>query len=328
MTCARLGPVLSDLRARLVPWVGRLREVSPPPANFPEPGERARFEFSKELLRAIGFDHARGNLGYSTHPFTAQLGLGDVRLTMRQSGELAESILTVMHEGGHALYDQGFAEKDRERLLLDAPSMGMHEGQSRLWENHVGRSHAFWCWLLPQLREALGRADKGVTAEALYRHVNSIGHGTVRVRADEMSYHLHIVMRFDLERALVSGDLPVPDLKAAWDALTFELLGAKPKSDLVGVLQDSHWAGGNFGYFPTYTIGSLYAAQLAETYARDHSLEEEIASGNFASLRGWLKTNVHAVGNRFPAEDLMTRVTGKGLDTTAFFAHLASKFPD
>jgi carboxypeptidase Taq len=328
MSCARLEPVLSELRARLAPWVAKLADAAPQkdPLAGRKLVESERWKLCNDVLGAIGFDRRRGRLDTSTHPFTAILGFGDVRLTMRAREDLANSVLTILHEGGHALYDQGYPVEDRETLLGDAPSMGMHEGQARLWENHVGRSAAFWRYLVPRVRDAFGKDASGLDAESLYRAVNRVSRGTVRTSADEMSYHLHIIMRFELERELVAGSLGVEDLKGTWNERSLELLGAAPECDLEGVLQDGHWAAGMFGYFPTYTLGSLYAAQLVEAYARSHALDDEIARGEFASLLEWLRENIHRLGSRFSTEDIIMRATDAGLDSRAFLRHLERKF--
>lgn len=326
LTCAEIEPVFSHLKERLVPIVGQLAETSRETARLPEIDESARVRLCGELLDAIGFDRERGKLGFSIHPFTAQLGAGDVRLTMRRRENLVDSVLTVMHEGGHALYDQGFLASDRESLLGDAPSMGMHEGQARLWENHVGRSVAFWRYLVPKLRDTAGAAASTLDAEALFHAANRVARGTIRTSSDEITYHLHIMLRFELERGLVAGSFHVKHLKGAWNELSHKLIGVTPKSDLEGVLQDSHWAGGAFGYFPSYTIGSLYAAQLAEAYDREHNLQAEIARGDFGGLHVWLGKNVYALGNRHTASETIKRVTGKSLDASAFLHYVESKF--
>jgi carboxypeptidase Taq len=204
--------------------------------------------------------------------------------------------------------------------------MGLHECQSRLWENHVGRSAAFWHYVFPKLAALFPDATQGLDGEDFYRAVNVVRPGTNRVAADEMSYHLHIVLRYELEIALLSGSLQVRDLPEIWNARSAALIGARPTSDREGVLQDVHWSLGNFGYFPTYTLGSLYAAQLAETYARERALDEEIRHGAFGGLLSWLRVNVHRLGHREPAEEVIRRATGCGLDTGAFFRHLEAKF--
>jgi len=249
-----------------------------------------------------------------------------VRLTIRvDESNLTAAVLAALHEGGHGLYDQGFDPKDRNSLLAEAPSMGLQESQARLWENHVGRSRAFWDYALPSLRRLFPDAVRGLDAEPFYRSVNLVRPGVNRVAADEVSYHLHIVLRYELEVALISGALGVADLPGVWNERSGSLIGATPASDREGVLQDVHWSLGMFGYFPTYTLGSLYAAQLAETYAREHPLEDEIRRGEFGGLLGWLRTNIHLIGQRFSAEEIVTKATGKGLDTGAFFRHLDAK---
>ena len=270
----------------------------------------------------MGFEFERGRLDRSTHPFTLFAGSNDVRLTFRGREDDVSAVLTVLHEGGHGLYDQGFLAADRDSLLGDSASMGLHESQSRLWENHVGRSSAFWQYLFPALRKHVPDAIDGLKSENFYRAVNLVRPGVNRVDADEMSYHLHIVLRYELELALLLGNLAVSDLPAAWNERSAALLGPTPKSDREGVLQDVHWSLGMFGYFPTYTLGSLYSAQFAETYRREHPLEEEIRRGDFSGLLSWLRKNVHEIGHRLTAEDIVTRATGTGLDAAAFFRHL------
>jgi carboxypeptidase Taq len=247
-------------------------------------------------------------------------------MTIRiREDDLTAAVLTALHEGGHGLYDQGFAERDRNSLLGDAPSMGLHESQSRLWENHIGRSAAFWEFLSPAIRKLFPEVMNGLDAGALHRMVNLVQPDTNRVDADEMSYHLHIVFRYELEQALLSGALSVAELPAAWNERSTALLSVTPASDREGVLQDVHWSLGMFGYFPTYTLGSLYAAQFAETYARENPLEDEIKRGDFRPLLGWLRENVHRYGHRLTAEGLVNRATGRGLDAASFFRYLESK---
>jgi carboxypeptidase Taq len=277
------------------------------------------------MLAAIGFDFERGRLDPTTHPFTMLVGRDDVRVTSRaDEADVTTNLLATLHEGGHGLYDQGFAARDRDSFLGDGPSMGMHEAQARLWENHVGRSLAFCEFLFPQMRELFSDALDGIDPRSFWRSLNRVRAGTKRIGADEMSYHLHIILRTELEVALVSGQLAVKDLMQVWNERSRALLGVEPASPRDGVLQDVHWAVGMFGYFPTYTIGSLYAAQLVETYATKNALDDEMRAGECGKLREWLRANVYELGNRHSAEDIVTRATGKGLDTTAFFRHVES----
>lgn len=328
MTRARLEPLLAEMRQRLIPLVQQASERS---ARFKNPlagrrfSEERQWELSRRLLTAIGFDFQRGRLDPTTHPFTMLVGRDDVRVTSRaDETDITTNLLATLHEGGHGLYDQGFALRDRDSFIGDGPSMGMHEGQARLWENHIGRSLAFSEFLFPQMQDLFGKAFDGVSPETFWRSLNRVRASAIRVGADEMSYHLHIILRTELEVALVSGQLGVKDLMGAWNERSRALLGVEPASPREGVLQDVHWAVGMFGYFPTYTIGSLYAAQLVETYAAKNKLDDEIRMGEFTTLREWLRANVYEFGNRYSAEELVTRATGKGLDTAAFFRHVES----
>ncbi|HXJ00040.1 MAG TPA: carboxypeptidase M32, partial [Micropepsaceae bacterium] len=330
MTRSRLDPVLDDVRARLVPLV---KEASAATASWTTPfaerkfAEQAQWELCRRLLEAIGFEFARGRIDRSTHPFTLYAGVNDVRITIRvDEGDLFSAVLATLHEGGHGLYDQGFDPVDRDSLLGEAPSMGLHECQSRLWENHIGRSGAFWDYAFPAIRTLFPNASAGLDAASFCRAVNIVRPGVNRVAADEASYHLHILLRYELEVALIAGALPTRELPGVWNERSGELIGATPRSDREGVLQDVHWSLGLFGYFPTYTLGSLYAAQLAEAYERAHRLEDEIRRGEFGPLRQWLREKVHRVGHRLSAEEIVENASGQGLDSSAFFRYLRTKF--
>ena len=328
MTRFRLEPLLSEMRERLIPLVQRATQATAGYATalagryFPADQQWA---LSRRMLSSIGFDFDRGRLDPTTHPFTMLVGRNDVRVTSRvNESDLSVNMLSTMHEGGHALYDQGFAASDMDTYLGDGPSMGLHEAQARLWENHVGRSRPFVEHFFPQLRELFPKSLDGLDAEKFWRALNRVRPGTIRTNADEMSYHLHIILRTELEIALLSGHLAVKDLMQAWNERSHALLGIEPATPREGVLQDVHWATGMFGYFPTYTIGSLYAAQLTEAYAKIRPLTEEIRGARFAGLSDWLEKNIYGVGNRFTAEETVIRATGTGLDTAAFFRHVES----
>lgn len=329
MTRARLDPVLGALRARLVPLVKEASAATAPHVGFLKGRKFAasrQWELCRQLLAAIGFQFERGRLDRSTHPFTLYAGVNDVRLTIRvNEDDFSSAVLTTLHEGGHGLYDQGFDPADGGSLLGEGPSTGLHECQARLWENHVGRSRAFWEFLFPRLRDLFPDAVEGLSADAIHRAVNVVRPNVNRVTSDEMSYHLHIVLRCELETALLAGALQVRDLPGAWNERSAALIGAAPASDREGVLQDVHWALGGFGYFPGYTLGSLYAAQLAEAYARGRPLDDEIERGEFGGLLAWLREHVHRVGHRFQADEIVAKATGKGLDSAAFFRHLEGK---
>jgi carboxypeptidase Taq len=331
MTRARIEPVLDAMREHLVPLV---RESSRSTASWRHSvisakrcGRANLRRFCRELLTGVGFDFERGHVDRATHPGTTAVGFDDVRVALRRKDEdLSGAILTTMHEAGHALYDQGLSRDDRGTLLCAAPSMGLHEALARLWENHVGRSEAFWRYLLPKMQAALPHAVDGIVAADLYRACNRVAPTLMRSSADELSYHLHIVIRYELEIALISGAIGVEDLPAAWNERSRALLGVSPKSDREGLLQDGHWANGMFGYFPTYTIGSLYAAQLVETYEGSRSLSDDVERGEFSPLLDWLKAKVFALGDRLAAEQVMVKVSGNGLDASAYFRYVEAKY--
>lgn len=315
MRVARLEPLLRRLAGWLAPLADRAAS-----ATVEDGFLRGRFEagaqwdFTLELLEAMGFDLQAGRQDRSAHPFSTGIDPGDVRLTTRIHEELPLSaIFSTLHEGGHGLYEQGLPERWRGSVLGAAASYGLHESQSRLWENQVGRSLPFWRHFLPRLA-ARFPSLAGVPVEAFHRAANKVERTLIRVEADEVTYNLHIVLRFELEVALLRGQLQVADLPAAWSDRCAALLGVRPARDAEGCLQDIHWAWGEIGYFPTYTLGNLYAASLFAAAGRDlPGLEEEIGTGNLAPLLGWLREKVHRAGRTLPAEELVRRATGAGL---------------
>jgi carboxypeptidase Taq len=330
MTRARLEPVLGVVEARLAPLVAELAERTQSVAE-PLPSaryhEEAQADLCRSLLVDMGFDFTRGRVDRSTHPFTLMAGADDVRLTIRIAEENPVSALfATLHEGGHALYDQGFAPELAGTLLADGPGMGIHESQSRLWENHIGRRLSFWVHYLPRFRASFPGPLGDWTPERFVRAINVVRLGVNRVEADEVTYNLHILLRYQLERALVSGDLPVDDLPAAWNERSERLLHVRPRSDGEGCLQDVHWALGAFGYFPSYLIGNLYAAQLIESHTRDHDLDEALRRGELAPTTAWLRRKVHAHGYRLTAEQIMEHATESGLDPEPFFRRIVHRY--
>ncbi|MEO8224248.1 MAG: carboxypeptidase M32, partial [Gammaproteobacteria bacterium] len=316
MTRARLDPLLRDLGNRLrelVPVLAERTSRKQPEEPLPALPEAVQESFCRALLADMGFSLARGRVDRSTHPFTTMIGEDDVRLTLRyQADNPLSAIFAALHEGGHALYDQGFPAALQDTLLAEAPSTGLHESQARLWENHVGRSAAFWTHYLPRLQARLPAGAAPIDPARFRRAVNIVRPTLVRVEADEVSYNLHILMRYELETALLSGDLAVKDLPGAWNDASRKWLGIVPSTLNEGCLQDVHWAGASIGYFPTYTLGNLYAAQLAEAYAARADLTAELAGGNLRPLRDWLAENVYCWGCQLEAEEIVRRATGRG----------------
>jgi carboxypeptidase Taq len=329
MRVERLTPVLSGLRQKLVPLVDPLAARSGRDVfagkRFADAGQ---WRFTLKLLGDMGFDLEAGRQDRSIHPFTGGTHPLDVRLTVRIVEENPlPAIFGAIHEGGHGLFEQGFSEEHHRTPLAAAPSMGLHESQSRLWENIVGRSRAFWTHYFPLLRAEFPGVLDGVSFDDFHGAVNRVVRSLIRVEADEVTYNLHIVLRYELELALLRGDLPVADLPAAWNQKMGELVGVKPQDDLAGVLQDIHWAWGEFGYFPTYALGNLYSASLFAAAKREISdLEGAISRGDLKPLRDWLRVKIHREGFRYHAEDLVKRVTGAGLTDTDFVAYLRTKY--
>ncbi|MDH4313331.1 MAG: carboxypeptidase M32 [Gammaproteobacteria bacterium] len=329
MTRGRLEPVLDAVGKRLEPMVGRLTETTRtatplPTAHYPE---TQQVSFCRKVLLDMGFDFTRGRIDLSTHPFTLMASPNDVRLTIRSDlRNPMPALFATLHEGGHALYDQGFGSELRNTLLAEGPGMGIHESQSRLWENHVGRRRGFWTHYLPDFLEHFPGVFDGWSPEELVKSINVVRPGLKRVEADEVTYNLHILLRYQLELALLSDDLKVTDLPGAWNELSQRLLGVRPDSAREGCLQDVHWALGMFGYFPTYLIGNLYAAQLIESFNRRHDLDAALERGDLQSLTGWLREQVHIHGSSLSAEEIITRATGRDLDPEPFFRALTERY--
>lgn len=329
MRVARLEPILARLVGWLAPLVAEL-EARPPPEDGFLRGTfdaAAQWEVTLELLDLVGFDRAAGRQDRSIHPFSLGLDPGDVRLTTRiLEDRPLSAILSTLHEAGHGIYEQQLPAELRRSVLCAAPSMGLHESQSRLLENQVGRSVPFWRAALPRLARRFP-ALAGVSPEAFCRAANRVARSLVRTESDEVTYNLHIALRFELELALLRGALPVRDLPEAWDDRSAALLGLRPRTPVEGVLQDIHWATGDLGYFPTYTIGNLYAASLFAAARRAlPALDDDLARGELRPLLAWLGEKVHRVGRRKDAEEIVRDATGEGLTDRDFEAGLRARY--
>jgi carboxypeptidase Taq len=331
LTRCRLEPLLAAVGERLAPLVGDLAErtaAAPaglPPGSYADPAQE---HLCRRILADMGFDFSRGRIDRATHPCTVLAGGRDVRITLRLAqDDLLDGIFSTLHEGGHALYDQGFAPDLDGTLLAEGAGMGLHESQARLWENHVGRSRAFWERYVPVLQELFPALRGGTVAAAIHRHVNAVRPGTSRTGADEVTYNLHIILRYRLELALLSGDLPPEALPGAWAEQSGGLLGVRPAGDREGCLQDIHWSLGAFGYFPSYTLGSLYAAQFMEAFLTAcPGFEDDVRVGDFSRLLHWLRENVHRHGHGLSADAILERATGRPLAAEPFFRRLAAKY--
>ena len=328
---ARLEKMFEELKTELVPLIRSISERDGENREAPLYGafdEKAQQRFGEEVITRFGYDWDRGRQDRTVHPFCIGLTPGDVRITTRfDPGWLSPALFGTMHETGHALYEQGVDPAYARTPLGGGTSMGVHESQSRLWENLVGRSRPFWSHFYPGLQEAFPEALGGVDVEEFYRAINVVSPSQIRVEADEVTYNLHILLRFELEVALIEGSLSVSDLPSAWNAKMEEYLGVTPENDATGALQDVHWSAGLFGYFPTYTIGNVLSVQLFEE-AVDAlpAIPDQIAEGEFSTLLEWLRENVHRHGSRYYPEELIERVTGHPLDTAPYLKYLKNKF--
>jgi len=328
---AEITAVLADLRDRLVPLVSAIAESDRRPASeilrrrYPVDAQE---RFGRMVAAAIGFDFDRGRLDVTAHPFCSGMGPNDCRITTRYNERQPGSALFgIMHESGHGMYDQGLPTEFWGLPTGESISLGIHESQSRLWENAVGRSHAFWRHFFPQAQAAFPEALAGVAIDDFHFAINEVRPSLIRVEADEVTYNLHVMVRFELELALLNGDLPVAELPGAWNAKYREYLGIEPPDDADGVLQDVHWSSGAIGYFPTYSLGNLYAAhwmQAAKTDLGD--LDEQFARGEFAPLLSWLRENVHRHGQRYSATELLAKVSGERLSSEPLITQLRHKF--
>ena len=330
MKTADVRRLFESLRTRQVALIKSLDGRSAPAADFlaasyDEGGIR---RFADNVVTSFGFDWTRGRQDKSVHPFATGIGAGDVRITTRWvEGQPLALLFGTMHEAGHALYEQGVAGEHQRTILEGGASLGMHESQSRLWENLVGRSRPFWNHFFPKLQAACSAQLGGVTAEGFYHAVNRVRPTLIRVEADEATYNLHIMLRVELELALIDGSLSVADLPDAWNAKMQEYLGLTPPDQARGVLQDIHWAAGLFGYFATYTIGNVIAAQLWERYGKvNPARDSDIGRGEFSGLLAWLRAELHQHGRKFEPQELVRRITGSPVDPEPYLRYLESKF--
>ncbi|MBI2505482.1 MAG: carboxypeptidase M32 [Candidatus Latescibacteria bacterium] len=326
-----VAPMLEQLRLRLVPLVERIGATGRRPAagildqEFPVDRQEA---FGRQALVDLGFDLERGRLDVSVHPFCSGTSPEDVRLTTRYNPrQLTGALFGIIHEAGHGLYEQGLPAEAGGTPVGGSVSLGIHESQSRLWENLIGRSRPFWEHYLPLLREHFPEQLKGVGVEAFYAAINQVEPSLIRVEADEVTYNLHILLRFELEQALVEERVAVAELPQLWDEKMEAYLGIRPPDAARGVLQDTHWSIGSIGYFPTYSLGNLYAAQFFSQARKEMpGLMEQVARGDLLSLKVWLNEKIHARGRRLRAGELVREVTGEELKVEYFMQYLENKY--
>ncbi|MFQ5588487.1 MAG: carboxypeptidase M32 [Nitrospiria bacterium] len=331
MTTAKIVPLFDALKSKLVPLVEKIRqsEVKTDEALLKQYYDPKRqWDFGLSVLSTMGFDFNTGRQDRSAHPFTTSFHPSDVRLTTRiDAHDLPSALFSSIHEGGHGLYDQGLPEEYYGTPLGESISLGIHESQSRLWENNVGRSRSFWAYFFPKLQTVFPENLKDTDFNTFYTAINGVRPSLVRVESDEVTYNLHIMLRFEIERMLIEDNLPVEALPETWNQKMEDYLGIRPETDADGVLQDVHWAGGAFGYFPTYTLGNLYAAQFFNQAQREIAdLPERLSAGDLVTLKTWLNKKIYCWGKQYTSDDLIERVTGEPLDPAYFIRYLEAKF--
>lgn len=330
MRTSTVRTVFGDLRRDLVPIVETIKERPQVDDAFlhRDFDPDAQWAFGMDAIREIGYDFSRGRQDRSTHPFSTSFSVTDCRITTRiQRDYFPTAFFGTMHEAGHALYEQGVDASFERTPLAEGTSLAMHESQSRLWENQVGRSRAYWSQRYPKLQRAFPVALRDVDVESFYRGINRVEPSLIRVEADEVTYNLHVMLRFELETDLVSGRLSVADVPEAWNQRMEEYLGIQPTGHRDGALQDIHWSLGAIGYFPTYALGTIISSQLAQAAEHDLGpLDGLIETGGLPELREWLRTHVHRWGRARSAGDLLEHITGGGIDAGPWLRYIRSKY--
>ncbi|OFY63823.1 MAG: hypothetical protein A3H98_00070 [Bacteroidetes bacterium RIFCSPLOWO2_02_FULL_36_8] len=329
-TVKKVTSIFDALKEKLVPLILKInsaKTIDTSPLNRIYPKQN-QWDFSIKVLTAMGYDFKAGRQDYSMHPFTTSFSPLDVRITTRvKEDNFKELLWSSIHEGGHALYDQGLNPDEYGIPSGEYCSLAIHESQSRLWENNVGKGKLFWKFYFPQLKEIFSEQLYDVTIEQWHCMINTVKSSLIRTNADELTYHFHIIIRFELERDLMAGIINVEDLPSLWNEKYKSYLGIDVPDFTHGVLQDVHWAHGLFGYFPTYTQGSLYAAQFYEYATRKNpSLENDISNGNFKGLLSILRDNIHSKGKTYNAEEICEQFTGEGLNPEYFINYATKKF--
>lgn len=330
-TTQQIQGVFGPLRDELSQLVGEIRNSDRKPdiaiLSRHYPIEKQK-EFSLAAAAAIGFDFQAGRLDIAAHPFCSGIGPGDCRLTTRyDEHHFPGAFFGTLHEAGHGIYEQGLNQDDFGLACGEACSLGIHESQSRMWENLVGRSRAFWEYMYPRAQACFPVALGSTNRDDFYDAINDCRPSWIRVEADEATYNLHIMLRFELEQALISGELAVADVPGAWNERFQKSFGMTPPDDALGCIQDVHWSAGLMGYFPTYSLGNMYAAQFFEKADADlGGLDALFRKGDFAPLKDWLRANIHSRGRRYPAPQLVEVVTGSPPSSEPLLRHLRKKF--
>ena len=329
MTTKEYDAFFGLLKSDLVPFV--LEKTKKPVTNKKLAKKTfdidAQKKFSNYLMDVLGYDRKRGVLKESAHPFTSGLASVDTRITTHyHEDSILSNIFSVIHESGHAIYEQQNDPRYDGTPLHGGASMGVHESQSRLYENMIGRSYSFWATHYGKLQELFSKQFKNITVDEFYAFANEAKRSLIRIEADELTYSLHIMVRYELEKGLMSGKIKVKDLPKKWNQLIYQYLHVRPKTDSEGVLQDIHWSGGSFGYFPTYALGSAYAAQIYAKMDKDININKQIEANNIKGINEWLKNHIHKYGELKSPKEIMLLATGEPFDPKYYVDYLINKF--
>ena len=329
MTVAKIDKIFAPLRERSVELLQKIKEQVQPRRDFlfQECDIDTQRRFNQFVLKHIGYDFEAGRLDQSAHPFAIGLNPGDVRVTTRYvKNDVQSALFGTVHECGHALYEQNLSADLIGTFLCTGTSMGIHESQSRFMENMIGRSREFWSFFYDDFVKSFPQFE-GVSVEEFYRAINTVEQSLIRTEADELTYNLHIMIRYEIEKDLINGKIAVADLPEIWNQKMEEYLGVKPETDREGVLQDTHWSGGAFGYFPSYSLGNIYSAQLEHAMRRDiPNYKEQVQQGDFSQLKAWLKEKVWKHGKSLTPREIMTAATGEEINGEYLVRYLEEKY--
>ena len=332
-TTENVSKILNDLKIFLIPFIKKInlskQKINSKilKGNFPQ---EKQIKFNRFIAEKIGFDFEAGRIDKSVHPFTVEIHPRDVRITTRyKKNDIFHSINSTIHEAGHGLYEQGLPIKYFGTPLAQSISLGAHESQSRLWENNIGKSKGFLKYFYPKLKKEFPLPFNKISLDELYKAINKVSPSFIRTEADEATYNLHIILRFEIEKEMIEGSISLKDLPQIWNFKFKEYFGVKVPSDSLGVLQDVHWSCGLIGYFPTYAIGNLYAAQFYSAMEKQiPDLKNKISKGDFFEIKNWLNKNIHARGKLYSADDLVKKVTGESLNSDYFIKYIENKYKE
>lgn len=333
ITVDEASKILNDLKDFLIPFLKKIKQSKVKINSKKIKGKFSlsdQIAFNEFIVKKIGFDMDIGRMDKSTHPFATGLHPYDVRFTTRyKDDDIFYSISSSIHEAGHGMYEQGLPAKYFGTPLAEAVSYGIHESQSRIWEKNIGQDKNFWKYFYPKLQKEFPKPFKGITLDEFYKIINKVGSSLIRTEADEVTYSLHVIMRFEIEKEMIEGTIDIKDLPKIWKSKMKEYLDINVPDDALGVLQDIHWSAGYIGYFPSYVFGNLYAAQFYSTMEKKVSnIPGKIAKGQFKEINEWLNKNIHTHGKAYKAGELVKKVTGESLNSRYFIEYLEKKYKD